>query len=129
VVRGLAHHVTEADGPGVAALVRAAELDMFSLGSRDVLPARRTVRELGGEPVDRETVLRAVAAAVTAPAPFGATPWRFVHVTSDDARKRLLAALERHWVDLPGDTARADSIEVLRRAPTLVVPCVAPLPA
>jgi len=32
VVRGLGHLVTEADGPGAAALVRRAEDDLFSLG-------------------------------------------------------------------------------------------------
>ncbi|MQA03655.1 MAG: coenzyme F420-0:L-glutamate ligase [Streptosporangiales bacterium] len=124
VVRGLSAHVTLADGPGVAALVRPADMDMFSLGARDVLPARRTVRDLTGDPVDRATVLRAVAAAVTAPAPHGQTPWQFVLVETEEARKRLIRALEDHWVDPQGSTQRADSIEVLRNAPTLLVPCL-----
>ena len=42
VVRGLAGLVTEADGPGAQALVRAAAEDMFRFGSADVLSARRT---------------------------------------------------------------------------------------
>ncbi|MBO0828528.1 MAG: nitroreductase family protein, partial [Streptosporangiales bacterium] len=124
VVRGLAAYVTDADGPGVRALVRPAELDMFSLGARDVLPARRTVREFDGEPVDRAALLRAVAAAVTAPAPFGTTPWRFVVVETPDARDRLLSALAEAWRDVPGSTARADSVDVLRNAPALLVACV-----
>lgn len=124
VVRGLACHVGTDDGPGVRALVRPAELDMFSLGARDVVPARRTVRDLAGDPVDQATLLRAVAAAITAPAPYASTPWRFVLVETDDARKQLVDAFERHWVDEPGSHARAESIDVLRRAPTLVVPCV-----
>lgn len=124
VVRGLAPYVTAEDGPGVRALVRPAEDDMFSLGARDVIPARRTVRELTGEPVGQETLARAVAAAVTAPAPYGGTPWRFVHVASDVARKRFLDALDREWRDAAGSTDRQDSRDVLRNAPTLVVPCL-----
>jgi coenzyme F420-0:L-glutamate ligase/coenzyme F420-1:gamma-L-glutamate ligase len=124
VVRGLAAYVTGADGPGVRALVRPAELDMFSLGARDVLPNRRTVRDFDGEPVDRAALLAAVAAAVTAPAPFGTTPWRFVVVETPDARDRLLDALAEHWRDPAGGSARADSVDVLRRAPALVVACV-----
>lgn len=124
VVRGLSEYVTDEDGPGVRALVRPADMDMFSLGARDVIPARRTVRDLTGGPVDEETLLRAVSAAVTAPAPYGTTPWRFVHVASDLGRKRLLEALDRNWQDEPGSTERAESIDVLRNAPTVVVPCV-----
>ncbi len=45
IVRGLGELVSDADGPGAAALIRPAEEDMFRLGSTDVLTARRTVRE------------------------------------------------------------------------------------
>lgn len=124
VVRGLAHHTTSDDGPGVRALVRPSELDMFSLGARDVVSARRTVREFTGEPIGTEPVRRAIAAAVTAPAAYASTPWRFVLVESAAARSRLLDALETHWADPPGETERAESVDVLCRAPVLVVPCV-----
>ncbi len=52
IVRGLAGLVTDADGPGAAALIRPAAEDMFRLGAADVLAARRTVREFTAEPVD-----------------------------------------------------------------------------
>lgn len=41
VVRGLGHLVTEADGPGAAALVRPADEDMFRLGTAEAIEAGR----------------------------------------------------------------------------------------
>jgi coenzyme F420-0:L-glutamate ligase / coenzyme F420-1:gamma-L-glutamate ligase len=132
VVRGLAGLVTVSDGPGARALVRPAAEDMFRFGSADVLTARRTVREFTADPVDSGAVRRAVAAAITAPAPHHSTPWRFVILESAQARTALLDDMLAAWVaDLRGDGFTEDQIarrvrrgEPLRRAPLLIVPCL-----
>ncbi|MBO0830640.1 MAG: coenzyme F420-0:L-glutamate ligase [Actinobacteria bacterium] len=132
IVRGLSALVIDAAGPGAAALIRPAEDDMFRLGSADVLAARRTVREFTAAPVPAAAVRRAVAAAITAPAPHHSQPWRFVVLESPSARTRLLDRMLAAWqADLAADGFTADQIarrvrrgEPLRRAPLLIVPCL-----
>jgi coenzyme F420-0:L-glutamate ligase / coenzyme F420-1:gamma-L-glutamate ligase len=132
IVRGLSDLVTEAAGPGAAAIIRPAAEDMFRLGAADVLTSRRTVREFTSAPVSPDAIRRAIGAAITAPAPHHSQPWRFAVLESAEARTRLLDDMLAAWTaDLTADGFTPEQIakrvrrgEPLRNAPLIIVPCL-----
>lgn len=130
------------DGSTAADLIRPLDEDLFWLGTeealaqgrREAVPARRSVREFAAEPVEPEAVRRAVAAALTAPAPHHSTPFRFGWVRDPGRRTELLDAMARRWhADLTADGRPDEEIarrmargDILRRAPELLVPMLVP---
>jgi coenzyme F420-0:L-glutamate ligase/coenzyme F420-1:gamma-L-glutamate ligase len=131
VVRGAAVDAAPA-GRG-ADLLRPPDTDLFRESPLQALHARRTIRSFGPGEVPREALEEAIRAACTAPAPHHTRPWRFTVVTSEPAKRALLAAIADAWrTDLRGDGTPEDVIErriarsdsVLGQAPALIVPWV-----
>ncbi|MGH3860078.1 coenzyme F420-0:L-glutamate ligase [Actinokineospora sp.] len=99
-------------------LLRPVEEDLFRLGTeesiaqgrREAVLLRRSLREFSGEPVDPESLRRAVAAGLTAPAPHHTKPVRFVRLA--EQRKALLEAMREAWkTDLRADGKSEEWIE------------------
>jgi coenzyme F420-0:L-glutamate ligase/coenzyme F420-1:gamma-L-glutamate ligase len=138
VVRGL---VPVDDRSTARDLVRPLEEDMFSLGTEEALAQgriqgrreavllRRSVRDFTAAPVDPDALRRAVAVALTAPAPHHSAPIRFGWVRDPARRTALLDAMAARWrAHLEADGRPADEVarrmrrgDLLRRAPELVL--------
>lgn len=138
VVRGMGHYVGAEFGPGASAIVRPLADDLFPLGTAEAVQHgrataggyRRTVRNFTDRPVDDEVIERAIASAITAPAPHHSTPWRFLVLRDEPIRKSLLTAMGDRWVlDLQNtDGVVGDSIQrrvahgdILHTAPVIIL--------
>lgn len=139
IVRGMS---PADDGSSATDLVRAAEEDLFRLGTaesielgrREALLTRRSVRSFAPGPIEAELMTAAFAEALTAPAPHHTHPVRFVWLRSTERRRRLLDAMTEAWRgDLTADAKSDASIEkrlrrgrILYDAPELVIPFLVP---
>jgi coenzyme F420-0:L-glutamate ligase/coenzyme F420-1:gamma-L-glutamate ligase len=78
------------------------------------LAGRRSVRQFSPRPVERALVEEVIAAACLAPAPHHSRPWRFVILSSSDARARLAEAMGERWrQDLESDGVAKERIRQL----------------
>jgi coenzyme F420-0:L-glutamate ligase/coenzyme F420-1:gamma-L-glutamate ligase len=113
VVRGLASLVTPDDGPGVRALVRPAEDDLFRLGSREA--AREALRpaphvpELVDGTVDPAVLRRAFEAVTETETPW----WGLARIDDVPALKPVLDAL-----GLPSSLPALVALYLRSNAPT-----------
>jgi coenzyme F420-0:L-glutamate ligase/coenzyme F420-1:gamma-L-glutamate ligase len=130
LVRGVGWPVGVREG-AASDLVRAAKDDLFRESPLQALHARRTIRSFASGEVPREALEEAIRAACTAPAPHHTRPWRFSVLTSEAAKRRLLAAMAAAWrADLRRDGTAQDVIDrriaksdaVLGAATVLIVP-------
>lgn len=103
-------HVTE---PAPAVRLELGEarerLDRFVR----TMATRRSVREFSADPVPVDLVEQAVLAASRAPSGANLQPWRFVHVTDPDVRRRVRAAAEAEEREFYEHRATPEWLEVL----------------
>jgi coenzyme F420-0:L-glutamate ligase/coenzyme F420-1:gamma-L-glutamate ligase len=139
VVRGLS---PVDDGSRARDLVRPVDEDLFRLGAneairqgrREAVLVRRSIRAFAPTPVDADAMRRAVAAALTAPAPHHTHPVRFVWLRNRPLRTKLLDEMRAAWrSDLRGDDFTADQIDrrvargdLLYGATEIVLPFLVP---
>lgn len=105
VVRGLGHLVTDGDGPGAAVMIRPIDDDLFSLGTheartlghREAVQLRHTVRAFDARQVEDALLDEAITAALRAPAPHHTKPWHFEVMRDGAQRERVLAAMRAQW--------------------------------
>ncbi|MFV9507307.1 MAG: nitroreductase family protein [Oscillochloridaceae bacterium umkhey_bin13] len=98
-----------------------------------VIRGRRSVRAFRPEPLRREQIELVIEAAGWAPSPHGRQPWRFVVVTTPDAKLRLAEAMGAQWqqqLALDGQDEATillrfqKSHERITSAPVVIVPCL-----
>lgn len=99
----------------------------------ETIRGRRSVRAFKPDPVSRDQLETILEAAGWAPSPHGRQPWRFVVLTSAEARGRLAEAMGAEWrrqlaLDGQDDAIislrHARSRERITTAPAIIIPCL-----
>lgn len=78
-----------------------------------VMARRRSFRDFSGEPVDRELITNAIAAANHAPSGANRQPWRFVVVTDPEVKRRIRAGAEAEEQAFYASRASEEWLEAL----------------
>lgn len=103
-------HVTQA-----APAIRLGQAEARARLERfvDTMATRRSIRDFSPDPVPVELIEQAVLAASRAPSGANLQPWRFVHVTDPEARRRVRAAAEAEEREFYERRATPEWLEVL----------------
>ena len=97
------------------------------------IASRRSIRRFDSHPVPADAVRDLIALACTAPAPHASHPWRFVHITSPEAKDNLADAAADSWradLDRAGQSVHtihkllSRSRRRLIEAPVLILACL-----
>ncbi|MEM3122999.1 MAG: nitroreductase family protein [Nitrososphaerota archaeon] len=97
------------------------------------MKGRRSSKLLGRGVVPLEAVVTALEAAITAANAHNSQPWRFIVITDEDVKMRLLSDMESQWrMDLLGDGLPMEKVEKIlsnarersARAAVIVVACL-----
>lgn len=98
-----------------------------------LLRGRRSVRQYLPRPVEEELIEHILEAARWAPSPHGRQPWRFVVLTRQDSKLRLLESMGATWrqnleMDKQAPEIIAIRVEKSRKrilqAPVIIIPCL-----
>ncbi len=100
---------------------------------RSIASRRRSVREFSPDPIPREVLLHAIAAAASAPSGANLQPWKFVVVTQASVKSRIREAAEEEekenysgrmpdeWLEALAPLQTDWKKEFLEIAPALIV--------
>jgi coenzyme F420-0:L-glutamate ligase / coenzyme F420-1:gamma-L-glutamate ligase len=112
---------------------QSSQLTDRPLDLHALIRGRRSVRKLRPDPVPREVINDAIAAAGWAPSPHGRQPWRFAVVESAERKRDLAQAMAASWDEqlrLDGQIEAVVRIRLeksqtrVQTAPVIVVPCL-----
>ena len=91
---GIVLAVGSAAAQGISAVIRPADEDLFSLGTRDVLPARVDAAAFADGTIDLTVVARAIRSAKLAARPVGWDAVRFMVLAAHDVPVELRADVD-----------------------------------
>ncbi|MCP8318712.1 MAG: nitroreductase family protein [Candidatus Methylarchaceae archaeon HK01B] len=64
-----------------------------------IVKSRRSIKKLKPDPISRDLIEEMIDVAISAPSAHNAQPWRFIVITDQDLKDRLVKAMLRSWRD------------------------------